>query len=48
MHHRAFERHRVRRVTVAAPGIVGSADGERYGPLPVTVESVPAGVEVLA
>ncbi|MEO9323876.1 diacylglycerol kinase family protein [Nocardioides sp. C4-1] len=46
--HRAYERHQVRRVTVAAPGIVGYADGERFGTLPLTIESVPAAVEVLA
>ena len=31
--HPAYEHHRVRRVSVAAPGIVGYADGERLGPL---------------
>ncbi|WP_408899460.1 diacylglycerol kinase [Nocardioides sp. R1-1] len=46
--HPQFERHRVRRVSVACPGIVGYADGERFGPLPLTVESVPAGVQVRA
>lgn len=46
--HPQFERHLARRVSVAAPGIVGYADGERFGPLPLTIESVPAAVEVLA
>ena len=46
--HPQFERHRVRRVTVAAPGIVGYADGERFGPLPLTVECVPDAVRILA
>ncbi|MDO9454608.1 YegS/Rv2252/BmrU family lipid kinase [Nocardioides sp.] len=46
--HPQYERHQVRRVTVAAPGIVGYADGERFGPLPLTIESVPAALEVLA
>ncbi|WP_211349141.1 diacylglycerol kinase family protein [Nocardioides litoris] len=46
--HPQFERHRVRRVTVAAAGVVGYADGERFGPLPLTVEAVPAALEVLA
>ncbi|MFB9314702.1 diacylglycerol kinase [Nocardioides plantarum] len=46
--HPQYERHLVRRVTVAAPGIVGYADGERFGPLPLTIECVPAALEVLA
>ena len=45
--HPQYEHHRVRRVTVAAPGIVGYADGERFGPLPLTVESVPGALEVI-
>lgn len=43
-----YVHHRVRRVTVAAPGIVAYADGERFGPLPLTVEAVPAALEVYA
>jgi diacylglycerol kinase (ATP) len=46
--HPQFSRHRVRRVTVACPGIVGYADGERFGALPLTVECVPQALEVLA
>jgi diacylglycerol kinase (ATP) len=46
--HPQYEHHRARRVTVAAPGIVGYADGERFGPLPVTVECVPRALKVLA
>ncbi|HWJ83555.1 MAG TPA: diacylglycerol kinase [Nocardioides sp.] len=46
--HPAFQRHRVRRVTLASPGIVGYADGERLGPLPMTVECVPRAVQVLS
>lgn len=46
--HPAYERHRVRRVSLAAPGIVAYADGERLGPLPISVEVEPAGLEVLA
>ncbi len=42
-----YEHHRVRRVTVAAPGIVAYADGERIGPLPLTVEAVPDALRVL-
>lgn len=45
--HRCFERVRGSRVTVAAPGIVAYADGERFGPLPLTVESVPGALRVL-
>ena len=43
-----YEHHRVRRVTVAAPGIVAYADGERFGELPLTVEAVPAALVALA
>jgi diacylglycerol kinase (ATP) len=46
--HPQYERHRVRTVTVASAGIVGYADGERFGPLPLTVESVPSAVRVWA
>jgi diacylglycerol kinase (ATP) len=45
--HHCYEHHRVREVTVAAPGIVAYADGERIGPLPVTVTAVPAALTVL-
>jgi diacylglycerol kinase (ATP) len=41
-----FERHRVRRVSVAAPGIAAYADGERLGALPLTVEAVPGALTV--
>jgi diacylglycerol kinase (ATP) len=44
--HPAYERHRVRRVSVAAPGIVAYADGERLGPLPLNVECAPAALSV--
>ncbi|GGO68180.1 diacylglycerol kinase [Nocardioides deserti] len=43
-----YEHHRARTVTVAAPGIVAYADGERFGPLPLTVEAVPGALTVLA
>ncbi|GAA4821700.1 diacylglycerol kinase [Nocardioides caeni] len=46
--HPQFERHRVRKVTVACAGIVGYADGERFGPLPLTIECVPDAVAVIA
>jgi diacylglycerol kinase (ATP) len=45
--HPQYEHHRVREVTVAAPGIVAYADGERVGPLPLTVEAVPDALTVL-
>jgi diacylglycerol kinase (ATP) len=35
-------------VTVAAPGIVAYADGERLGSLPVTVDVAPNALRVLA
>jgi diacylglycerol kinase (ATP) len=34
-------------VTVAAPGIVAYADGERIGALPLTIEVVPGALRVL-
>jgi diacylglycerol kinase (ATP) len=45
--HPQYEHHRVRRVTVAAPGIVGYADGERIGSLPLTVDVAPLALKVL-
>jgi diacylglycerol kinase (ATP) len=46
--HPQYEHHRVRSVTVAAPGIVSYADGERFGALPITVECAPGALTVLA
>lgn len=46
--HPQYEHHRVKRVTVACAGIVGYADGERFGPLPLTVEAVPGALAVRA
>ena len=46
--HPAYEHHLVRSVTVASPGIVAYADGERIGALPLTVEVVPKALRVLA
>ncbi len=43
-----YEHHRVRTVSVAAPGIVAYADGERLGALPLTVECVPSALTVLS
>jgi diacylglycerol kinase (ATP) len=46
--HPQYEHHLARTVTVAAPGIVSYADGERFGPLPLTIECVPGALSVLA
>jgi diacylglycerol kinase (ATP) len=46
--HPQYEHHLARTVTVAAPGIVGYADGERFGPLPLTMECVPRALSVLS
>lgn len=40
--------HRTARITLAAPGLTGYADGEALGPLPLTAECVPAAVRVLS
>ena len=45
--HPQYEHHRVRKVTVAAPGVVGYADGERVGALPLTVDVAPLALKVL-
>ncbi len=45
--HPQYEHHRVRSVTVAAPGIVAYADGERIGALPLTVDVQPLALKVL-
>lgn len=42
-----YEHHLARTVTVAAPGVVAYADGERLGALPLTVECAPASLRVL-
>jgi diacylglycerol kinase (ATP) len=46
--HPQYEHHLAKSVTVAAPGIVSYADGERFGPLPLTVECAPGALTVLA
>ena len=43
-----YEHHLARKVTVAAPGIVSYADGERFGPLPLTLECAAGALTVLA
>jgi diacylglycerol kinase (ATP) len=44
--HPAYEVHRAKRVSVAAARVVAYADGERIGPLPLTVDAAPAALEV--
>jgi diacylglycerol kinase (ATP) len=44
--HPAYEAHRAKRVSVAASRVVGYADGERLGPLPLTVDAAPAALDV--
>jgi diacylglycerol kinase (ATP) len=48
IHHPQYEHHRVREVTVAAPGIVTYADGERFGALPLTISCAPDALTVIA
>ncbi|HZJ06896.1 MAG TPA: YegS/Rv2252/BmrU family lipid kinase [Nocardioidaceae bacterium] len=48
VHHPQYEHHLVRSITVAAPGIVAYADGERLGALPLTVDVAPSALRVLA
>lgn len=45
--HPQFSRHRVRSVRIAGPAVTAYADGERFGPLPMTIESAPAALGVL-
>lgn len=45
--HPKVEVLRGRSVTVAASGIVAYADGERFGPLPCTIEAVPHALTVI-
>jgi diacylglycerol kinase (ATP) len=44
--HRAYAHHRARRISLAAPGIVAYADGERIGALPLTVDVAPSALTV--
>jgi diacylglycerol kinase (ATP) len=46
--HPQYEHHLARKVTIAAPGIVSYADGERFGPLPLTLECAVGALTVLA
>jgi diacylglycerol kinase (ATP) len=47
VHHPAVETFRARRVSLAAEGALAYADGERIGPLPQTVEAIPAAVRLI-
>jgi diacylglycerol kinase (ATP) len=44
--HPQYERHRVSSVSVAAAGVVAYADGERLGPLPMSVRVLPGALQV--
>ncbi|MFG2773324.1 diacylglycerol kinase [Streptomyces sp. NPDC048350] len=46
--HPAVTVHRVRSLTLDAPGVTGYADGEPLGPLPLTAVCVPGALRVLA
>lgn len=46
--HPAVDIRRVRHVELATANVVAYADGERIGPLPLTVDVVPGAVRVLA
>jgi diacylglycerol kinase (ATP) len=46
--HPAVRIRRVRNVELSADSVVAYADGERIGPLPLTIEVVPGAVRVLA
>jgi diacylglycerol kinase (ATP) len=45
--HPEYRHYAARSVTIAAPGVVAYADGERIGALPLTVEVVPGALRVL-
>jgi diacylglycerol kinase (ATP) len=47
VHHPDYRHRRARTVTIAAPGVTAYADGERIGPLPLTVEVAPLALRVL-
>jgi diacylglycerol kinase (ATP) len=47
VHHPEYRHYPARTVTIAAPGVVAYADGERMGALPLTVEVVPHALRVL-
>ncbi|MFT2017137.1 diacylglycerol kinase [Streptomyces sp. 796.1] len=47
LRHPAVTVHRVAKISLAAPGLTGYADGEPLGPLPLTAETVPGAVRLL-
>ncbi len=47
VHHPDYRHQHAKRITIAAPGITAYADGERIGPLPLTVEVAPLALRVL-
>ena len=47
VHHPDYRHHSARSVTIAAAGITAYADGERIGPLPLTVDVAPLALRVL-
>ncbi|MEO5651956.1 MAG: diacylglycerol kinase [Marmoricola sp.] len=47
VHHPDYRHHSARSVTIAAAGITAYADGERIGPLPLTVDVAPLALSVL-
>lgn len=48
LEHHAVRTYRGREVRVAADGIIGYADGERVGPLPMAVTCIPGALTLLA
>lgn len=48
IHHPDYRHHHARSITIAAAGITAYADGERVGPLPLTIEVAPGALRVLA
>jgi diacylglycerol kinase (ATP) len=47
IHHPEYRHYPARTVTIAAPGVVAYADGERIAALPLTVDVVPGALRVL-
>lgn len=44
--HPCYEHHRVKTVSLSSPGIVAYGDGERIGPLPMTISVCPGALRV--
>ena len=45
--HPAVSQYRARTVSLASPGVIGYADGERVAPLPLSTRCVPGALPVL-